>query len=102
VENFPEGYPQLAAFLNSDDSFAIFRKFSRTNTRILLHLQAEIQALEMELDLLDREDGKTSGHKKGWDTKQQGLVGKLQEKMVIYCKHLTISWDDDGELTENR
>jgi hypothetical protein len=95
VENYPAGYPQLAAFINSDDSFAIFRKFSRTNTRILLHLQAEIQALVKELDGLDREDARDSEHlhrlvsvehEKGWDTRQEEVRGKLQEKLAVYCK----------------
>jgi hypothetical protein len=95
VEDYPEGYPQLAAFLNSDDSFAVFRKFGRTNARILLHLQAEIQALEKELDDLDREDVTTSEHfhrlvsvehQEGWDTKQEELREKLQGKLAIYCK----------------
>jgi hypothetical protein len=95
VEHYPEGYPQLAAFINSDDSFAIFRKFSRTNTRLLLHLQAEIQVLEKELDTLDRGDARDSEHfhrlisvkhEKGWDTRQEELREKLQEKMFLYCK----------------
>jgi hypothetical protein len=94
VEDYPEGYPQLAAFLDSSDNFAIVRRFGRTNCRVLLHLQAEIQALQKELDDLDRSDTSdaihehrlvSAEHKEGWDTKQQEILKALQEKLPIFC-----------------
>jgi Skp family chaperone for outer membrane proteins len=94
VEVYPEGYPQLASFLNSSDNFAILRRFGRTNCRVLLHLQAEIQALEKELDDLDQSDARdathehrlvSTEHKEGWDTKQQEILKALQEKLAIFC-----------------
>jgi hypothetical protein len=58
VEKYPNGYPRLAAFMNSDDDGAIFRRFGTLYTRNLLYLQAEIVDLEaqlLELDSLDAE-----------------------------------------------
>ena len=95
VENYPKGYPQLAAFLNSDEDFAILRRFGTVNCRVLLHLQAEIADLEKKLIDLDNSDAcegsKTSyrlvtvKHKEGWDTRQKDLLKESQEKLVIYC-----------------
>jgi predicted kinase len=104
VEDYPEGYPQLASFLNSSDNFAILRRFGRTNCRVLLHVQAEIQALEKELDDLDGSDARdathehrlvSAEHKEGWDTKQQEILKALQEKFAIYCTENPQSWLHD-------
>ena len=54
MEKFPEGFPQAAALVNADPSFAIFRCFSRGRTRVILQLQAELTMLERELDERDR------------------------------------------------
>lgn len=56
VEDYRPGYPRLAAFLNADNDFAIFRCFGRLHARILLHKQAEITRLEERLDELDRSE----------------------------------------------
>ncbi|KAF4630197.1 hypothetical protein G7Y89_g7945 [Cudoniella acicularis] len=56
VEDFPEGYPRLSAFMNADDSYANYRSFKRLSARILLHRQNELTGLENSLDALDRED----------------------------------------------
>ncbi|KAF8851979.1 hypothetical protein BDZ45DRAFT_730490 [Acephala macrosclerotiorum] len=94
VNDYPEGYPQLAALVSSDDTFAIFRKFGRTSSRVLLHLQSEIATLEEKLSDLDRTDAdgdsptayrlKSTRHKEGWDTKQRDIIHQLQEKFAIY------------------
>jgi len=99
VADQPEGYPQLAAFLYSDDNFAIFRKFGQLNCRVLLHLQAEITALQEELADLDRSDaceGSTTSyrlqsckHQEGWDTRQRDTIHQLQGKLAIYCNTLS-------------
>jgi hypothetical protein len=95
VTDFPEGYPQLAALFNSSDSFAILRRFGRTNARVLLHLQAEISFLENELDQLDKSDSikedreyrlRSRRHEDGWDEKQINIIRKLEERLRVYCK----------------
>jgi len=98
VNSHPNGFPQVAAFLNSDDSFVIFRRFGRTSCRLLLHLQAQIHRLEKELDDLDSADASpgsttsyrllTSEHRPEYDTKQIELFQQLQEKVLIYRMNL--------------
>jgi hypothetical protein len=95
VEDYPAGYPQLAAFIASDDNYSIFRKFDRASNRVLLHLQSEIAALDKGLDEMDRSDHgsatayrlRSIRHEEGWDDGQRKLISKLQEKLPIYCDH---------------
>ena len=56
MESSPEGYPRLAAFLDSDDNFMIFRRFGYIQTRLLLEKQARLLHLEQKLDQLDTQD----------------------------------------------
>lgn len=56
MENCPEGYPRLAAFLSSEQNFSIYRGFTYLHARVLLGLQDQIVALERELDKKDQLD----------------------------------------------
>lgn len=56
MNDFPEGLPQLAALINSNDSFAHYRRFGRLSARLLLHEQQKLGELEAELDEIDRND----------------------------------------------
>jgi hypothetical protein len=56
VESCPEGYPQIAAFLDSDENFMLYRRFGYLQSRILLHKQDQLRALEERLDRLDQAD----------------------------------------------
>lgn len=60
LEACPKGYPQLAAFKASEQNFMLYRSFSCVHARLLLRLQASIQALESELDSLDRLHNETA------------------------------------------
>ncbi|PMD60011.1 uncharacterized protein K444DRAFT_589725 [Hyaloscypha bicolor E] len=92
VDDYPEGYPQLAALITSDDNFCIYRKFDRASNRVLLHLQSEIAALDNGLNQMDRaDDGSTTAyrlrstrHEEGWDGEQRKTITKLQDKLPIY------------------
>jgi hypothetical protein len=94
AEEYPKGWPQLAAFLNSKDNFAIFRRFRLIHCRVLLHLQAEITILEQKLinlDLSDSLEGSstkwrllTAEFQDGWDPAQQNILRQLQQKLSIY------------------
>lgn len=48
----------MAACLNADENFSVFRKFGTLRTRVMLHRQWELETLEKELDDLDKEDEK--------------------------------------------
>lgn len=53
VERSPQGYPRLAAFLDSEDTFMLFRRFGFLQARLLLEKQAELHLLEGRLEKLD-------------------------------------------------
>jgi hypothetical protein len=94
VENYPQGWPQLAALQNSNDNFAIFRRFGLVHCRVLLHLQAEIELLEHKLSDLDQADAKdgsstswrlrTAEYKENWDPAQKDILKQLQDKLQVY------------------
>ncbi|KAL8952486.1 MAG: hypothetical protein Q9222_001589 [Ikaeria aurantiellina] len=56
VEECPSGYPKVAAFLDSDDNFMIYRRFGFLYSRVLLSKQDELRVLEEDLDSMDRWD----------------------------------------------
>ena len=56
MEECPNGYPKIAAFIDSDDNFMIFRRFGFLYTRVLLNKQDEIRELESRLDEMDLKD----------------------------------------------
>jgi hypothetical protein len=71
VHKFPNGYPRLAAYQASDESFMQVRKFRRLAFRTLLPQQTNITRLEKELDALDAEYARDNIKKKilrGWDS----------------------------------
>lgn len=53
VNDHPKGYPSIAAFLDSDDGFSIYRRFGYLQSRILLHRQGELSVLEEELQAIE-------------------------------------------------
>jgi hypothetical protein len=63
VDESPEGYPRLAAFLDSDENFMLYRRFGFLQARILLYKQDELRALEAKLDDMDERDAKTRARK---------------------------------------
>jgi hypothetical protein len=98
VDDYPEGYPQLAAFMNSDDTFANVRRFGRLSSRLLLHLQNELTALEKQLDDLDKSDAANQVLEKrlrgyenysGWTDEQTKLLNQIQAKYSQYGQYIS-------------
>lgn len=58
VQDCPTGYPRLAAFLDSDENFMVYRRFGYAGSRLLLHKQAELQKLEAAMMEMDEDDEK--------------------------------------------
>ena len=54
VHGGPNGCPKLATFLDSDDSFMIYRRFGFLQARLLLEKQDSLRVLEQRLDRLDK------------------------------------------------
>jgi hypothetical protein len=59
VDRYPEGYPRISAYIDSDYDTALFRRFGTLHARSLLYKQVELTELEAQLDKLDKED---AGH----------------------------------------
>ncbi|KAE9380007.1 hypothetical protein N431DRAFT_361280 [Stipitochalara longipes BDJ] len=102
VDNYPEGYPQLAAFANSCDTFANVRRFGRLSYRLLAHLQNDLIEMEKTLDGLDKKDAtdKTMEHRlrgyenyNGWNDEQRNLVSKIS---ATYAQYADIVLKDAG------
>ena len=56
VMEYPPGYPQMAAFMYSAETFHIVRRFGRLRMRQLLYYQCELRHLESRLTALDDDD----------------------------------------------
>jgi hypothetical protein len=93
IDEYPEGFPRLSAFVNSDDDFAMCRSFKLCHIRLLLHLQVEITIMEKELFELDKKDEanpameyrrRTTKHKEHWDSEQRELRKELTAKIMEY------------------
>ncbi|KAG4027176.1 hypothetical protein MFRU_032g00420 [Monilinia fructicola] len=54
IELYPEGYPQLAAVIDSDEQFMLYRRFGHLQARILLNKQDELRELESQLNHIDK------------------------------------------------
>ncbi|KAL5317200.1 hypothetical protein ACEPPN_014295 [Leptodophora sp. 'Broadleaf-Isolate-01'] len=94
VDDFEEGYPQLAAFVDSNDTFANYRRFGRLSARLLLHLQNDLNNLEKKLDALDKQYAQDERMKyrlrgfeisDGRDDKCQKLCADIQKKYMEYA-----------------
>ncbi|KAK3061281.1 hypothetical protein LTS18_006614, partial [Coniosporium uncinatum] len=56
INDFPQGYPRLAAFASSDTNTRLFRRFTYVRVRLLFDLQGEILELEEQLPEQDNAD----------------------------------------------
>ena len=97
VEDHPEGYPQLTAFINSDDNFLIARKYGYLRSRLLLYRQDELSVLEKGLLALDKDDQEhreLALHSRKYDeendddpeTGRKTLMKKIDDKLKEYGK----------------
>ncbi|KAJ9656782.1 hypothetical protein H2201_008434 [Coniosporium apollinis] len=100
LESCPNGYPRLAAFQASEDSFALYRGFGYLHSRILLGMQAEIAELEDDLKEWDYADWDvTSGRQRNlksrakdladakgenYKSSRPELLDKLRTKLIEY------------------
>ncbi|KAL8809300.1 MAG: hypothetical protein Q9200_003534 [Gallowayella weberi] len=105
METFPEGFPRLACFLDSDDSFMLFKRFGIVFSRLLLNKQDEIRQMEAELLGMDKTDEKYGGElylqspyedtqrdantiPRYWSQTRPQLLQKLETKILEYSELL--------------
>jgi hypothetical protein len=98
VESCPKGYPNVAAFLDSDESFMLYRRFGYLQSRLLLDKQGELRVLERKLDRMDNLDAKENPERlKTIDLKEEDakprkeLLKQIDEKLRDYGT----SWRSD-------
>lgn len=93
-EDFPDGWPRVAAFMESCESFGIYRKFGIPHARLLIIHMSNIQEIWTELLEIDRRDeagGKDTNwrlknrfHEEGLDTTKRELEHRLEKELLAY------------------
>ena len=95
------GYPQVADFIATDKELAVYRRFDRTASRVLLQLQTEIIVLQTKLDKIDAGDAADQDEKRQAasatiyeelleprdhrDEEKQRIYSKLRTSLKEYC-----------------
>lgn len=91
IDDHPNGYPRLAALLNSDEDFLICRKYGVLHNRVLLYRQDELRELEQRLWSMDMAAGKTDDIMLKCRTREQRvsderrhLINEIDDKLKEY------------------
>lgn len=63
MEDYPAGFPKVAAFVDSDENFVFYRIFGWLSSRILLYNQDKLMELEEDLRKLDGCDARQDPHR---------------------------------------
>ncbi|OCL06343.1 hypothetical protein AOQ84DRAFT_297184, partial [Glonium stellatum] len=102
VDDCPNGYPRLAAFMSSEPCFSTYRGFDYLHARVLLGFQDQLVTLERELDRKDSIDHKNGLgrrlHSRGRDERKSSRDGgersrdhileDIQKKLMQYDETL--------------
>lgn len=93
MKECPDGYPRLAAFIDSDENFMQYRRFGFLQARLLLYKQDELRVLESRLDHLDgcdetRQPDILRSREKddGVSGKRKVLIAEINDKFKEYGK----------------
>ena len=92
MDDYAEGYGKLAAFIDCDPNFRIYRKFGWLHSRVLLYIQDELRELEEELEDIDAWEAKSGNDLKlrcrraDDNTERLELIAKIKEKLDEYGK----------------
>ena len=100
VEDEPWGYPRVSRYCNSDECFAIYRRFGEVFARLVLNKQAEMTELEEELRAMDMHDSnngqdksrrlmsmkfdRNKGVAEGQTKTRKELFAEIEEKAIEY------------------
>ncbi|KAF2470482.1 uncharacterized protein BDR25DRAFT_226246 [Lindgomyces ingoldianus] len=91
VDDHPNGYPRLAALLNSDENFLICRKYGFLHNRVLLYRQDELRELEQELLSMDKAAQKKDDTMLKCRTREEmktderrALINRIDDKLREY------------------
>jgi len=110
-EDYPDGWPKVAAFLHEQKSSEIFRRFCHIRTRLLLSHMVNITELEkqlLDLDKSNEEGGEASqsrlrnrNPKNGLDMTKADLLQRLEKELLEYGIETSNLLSFDDMLTTN-
>jgi hypothetical protein len=96
LNDYPKGYPNVAAFLDSDEGFTVYRRFGYLQSRILLDKQEDLRRAEKKLARMekkmtkDNEDRMCFRDVRGTDAqKHKELLTDIETKFCSYSNILT-------------
>ncbi|KAF8856191.1 hypothetical protein BDZ45DRAFT_654497 [Acephala macrosclerotiorum] len=100
LEECPDGYPRLAAFLDCDENFMLYRRFGFLQSRLLLHKQDQLRELEKDLDRMDKYDQienpsllRSREKDDAVNGSREKLLCKVEDKFKEYAQLLTAARD---------
>jgi len=89
VDDCPVGFPNLAAFLDSDECFSVYRRFGFLQSRLLLDKQDKLRKLEEALDRLDKREAKADPRRPTTTDLLEKDVGPRQKLLATIEKEFT-------------
>jgi hypothetical protein len=106
VDRFRNGYPNLAAFLDSHENFMLYaakpindcraahlltmnryRRFGYLQSRLLLQKQDELRILEERLDQMDQDDMQDMEKLRMREKQGSGRTALLRDIEEAFCKY---------------
>lgn len=94
VTKCPKGYPQLAAFLDSDEGYSIYRRFGYVQARLLLEKQDEMHQLEKKLIRVDKKHQQSESHRLTTRSREpkHEILEQLETKYHEYGSSTFCQW----------
>ena len=89
MEDYPQGYPRLAAFLALDRDFTVFKRFDYLHMRSLLEQQDELAELQERLDRCDDAEPiplGLSSRRQNQNLERRELLRQVTAKLQEYDK----------------
>ena len=91
----PDGYPKMAAFLDSDENFMVYRRFGYAQSRLLLEQQDIVRRLEYQLESIDYCDTENCPSllksRDDFESHRKTLLADLKREWLDYCKPRMVS-----------
>ena len=91
LEDYPQGYPRLAAFLALDRDFTLFKRFDYLHMRSLLEQQDELAELQEELERCDEAEPirlGLSSRRQDENAARRELLRQVKSKLQEYDRCL--------------
>ena len=91
MDDYPQGYPRLAAFVDIDTNTHLYRRFGYLRNRALLYVQDELVHLERQLAAMDDADAAEEPYRlasRSWDAeddpKRKVLMTEIKARLKEY------------------